>query len=97
MKTSSLDSDIQGMTVAEVCGFGHLRGYTEMCREPEYKEHFVPKLMNVAVATDDALQTTADKIIAPARSGESGDGIIFMTDLSETIQIRTDERGADAV
>lgn len=97
VKTSLLDSDIQGMTVAEVRGFGRQRGHTEMYRGTEYKVDFVPKVKIEVVVTDDALQTAADAIIAAARTGETGDGKIFVTDLSETIRIRTGERGADAV
>ena len=97
VKTSLLDSDIQGMTVTEVRGFGRQRGHTEAYRGTEYKVDFIPKVKIEVVVTDDALQTTADAIIAAARTGETGDGKIFVTDLSETIRIRTGERGADAV
>ena len=86
-----------GMTVSEVKGFGRQKGHTELYRGAEYAVDFLPKL-KVEIAIEDALlQQVTDAIIKAAYSGQIGDGKIFVTELSETIRIRTSETGVDAL
>lgn len=86
-----------GMTITEVRGFGRQKGHTEMYRGTEYTVDFVPKV-KVEVAVPEAnLKTVLDTIMRTAQTGQIGDGKIFVTDLAETIRIRTGENGEDAL
>ena len=86
---------IQGLTVTEVKGFGRQKGHTEIYRGAEYSVDFVPK---IEVVTDNP---QVDSVIAAisesARTGEIGDGKIFVSDVSEAIRIRTGEVGSNAL
>ena len=88
---------VHGMTVGEVKGYGRQKGHTEIYRGAEYVVNFLPKL-KVEVAVEDQV---ADKAIAAisnaAKTGQIGDGKIFVYDLNETVRIRTGETGKDAV
>ncbi len=88
---------IQGMTVTEVRGFGRQKGRTEIYRSAEYSVEFLPKVKVEVVTTIDHAREVIDTILSAARTGQVGDGKIFVTDLSETIRIRTGEADAAAV
>ena len=88
---------IQGLTVTEVKGFGRQKGHTELYRGAEYVVDFLPKIKLEVVVDDDTLDATIEAIVNSANTGRIGDGKIFVLDVSETIRIRTGERGADAV
>jgi len=82
---------VQGMTVTEVRGFGRQKGHTETYRGAEYAVDFVPKVkLEVVVTTDDAPKAI-EAILNSARTGQVGDGKIFVSDLTDTIRIRTGE------
>jgi nitrogen regulatory protein P-II 1 len=88
---------VKGMTVVEVRGFGRQMGHTEMYRGAEYTVDFVPKI-KIEVAVDDAqLQPVIDAILKSARTGQVGDGKIFVSPLANTIRIRTGEAGEQAL
>ena len=88
---------IQGMTVSEVKGFGRQRGHTELYRGAEYVVDFLPKAkIELAVASDIAEQVV-EAITNAARTGEIGDGKIFVSEISAAIRIRTGETGPEAV
>jgi nitrogen regulatory protein P-II 1 len=88
---------IQGMTVTEVRGFGRQRGHKEVYRGAEYTVDFLPKVkLELVVAEDDAGKAI-EKITEVARTGNIGDGKIFVTELSEVIRIRTGETGGEAL
>ncbi len=88
---------IKGMTVTEVRGFGRQKGHTEHYRGAEYKVDLVPKVkIEIAISTDQ-VQGVIDTIVASARTGEVGDGKIFVSDLTETIRIRTGESGVEVL
>jgi len=89
--------DIQGMTVSEVRGFGRQRGHKEMYRGAEYTVDFLPKVKLEVVVADDMATKAVDTIVENARTGEIGDGKIFLTDLSEIVRIRTGETGEEAI
>jgi nitrogen regulatory protein P-II 2 len=88
---------IQGMTLTEVKGFGRQKGHTELYRGAEYVVDFLPKV-RIEVAVDDSeMDRTIQAITESARTGKIGDGKIFVTDLPETVRIRTGETGAEAL
>jgi nitrogen regulatory protein P-II 1 len=97
IKEALVSAGYHGMTVSEVRGFGRQRGHKEMFRGAEYQVDFVPKVkIEVAAADGDAAKIIG--IIADtARSGQVGDGKIFVTALEEVIRIRTSESGSDAL
>ncbi len=85
------------MTITEVRGFGRQKGHTEMYRGTEYKVEFIPKIKVEVVVAEDQLKTVLDTIMRSAQTGQVGDGKVFVSDLSETIRIRTGESGRDAI
>ncbi len=97
VKNALSEAGIVGMTITEVRGFGRQKGHTEMYRGTEYAVDFVPKV-KVEVAVDDTrLKTAIDTIIRSAQTGQIGDGKIFVSDLVDTVRIRTGETGGDAL
>jgi nitrogen regulatory protein P-II 1 len=97
VKNALTEAGVAGMTITEVRGFGRQKGHTETYRGTEYAVDFVPKVkLEVAVA-DDMLQRVVDTIIRAAQTGQIGDGKIFVSDLSDTIRIRTGETGGEAL
>lgn len=97
IKNALTEQGIHGMTVCEVKGFGRQKGHTEMYRGTEYTVDFVPKVKVEVVCADKSLQTVIDTILRTAQTGQIGDGKIFVTDLHDSIRIRTGERGEDAL
>jgi len=88
---------VHGLTVTEVKGYGRQKGHTEIYRGAEYAISFLPKLkIEVAVATELADQVV-EAIIASARTGQIGDGKIFVSSLEQAIRIRTGEKDTDAL
>ena len=97
VKNALSEQGVQGMTLTEVRGFGRQKGHSEMYRGTEYQVDFVPKIkIEVVVAADDC-QKAVDTIVRSARTGQVGDGKIFVTDLAETVRIRTGETGKGAI
>ena len=88
---------VKGMTVTEVRGFGRQRGHTETYRGAEYSVDFLPKVKLEVVVDDSEAQTVINKIMTVARTGQVGDGRIFVSDLSEVVRIRTGETAGDAI
>jgi nitrogen regulatory protein P-II 1 len=88
---------LPGITVTEVRGFGRQRGHTEVYRGAEYQIEFVPKVC-VEVLTEDAhASEVAHAIVDAARTGQIGDGKVWVTSVDEVIRVRTGEVGADAL
>ena len=97
VKNALTEQGIHGMTITEVRGFGRQKGHTEMYRGTEYTVDFVPKVKIEVVVPDANLQSVIDTIMRAAQTGQIGDGKIFVSDLANTIRIRTGETGEDAV
>jgi nitrogen regulatory protein P-II 1 len=97
VKNALSEQGIHGMTVSEVRGFGRQKGHTEMYRGTEYAVDFVPKNKLEVVCADNQLQTVVDTILRAAQTGQIGDGKIFVTDLLESVRIRTGETGEEAL
>jgi len=91
------DIGIQGITVTEVKGFGRQRGHTELYRGAEYVVDFLPKAKIELAVSDEIAEQVIEAITDAARTGKIGDGKIFVTDLNQTIRIRTGETGSAAV
>ncbi len=88
---------IQGLTVTEVKGFGRQKGQTEIYRGAEYVVNFLPKVkIEVAVAAD-MVDAVVDAIVSTAKTGNIGDGKVFITDIAKVVRIRMGETNAEAL
>ena len=97
VKNALNEQRMLGMTVTEVRGFGRQKGHTEVYRGAEYTVDFLPKVKIEIVARDEDVDRIVGVIIAAARSGQVGDGKIFVTDVNQAIRIRTGETGDTAL
>ena len=97
VKIALVNAGVVGMTVSEVRGFGRQKGQTERYRGSEYTVEFLQKLKIEIVIEDDQVDMVIDKIIAAARTGEIGDGKIFIHPVDDIVRIRTGERNVEAV
>lgn len=97
VKIALVNAGIVGMTVSEVRGFGRQKGQTERYRGSEYTVEFLQKLKIEIVVEDDQLDLVIEKIIASARTGEIGDGKIFISTVEQVYRIRTGEKNTEAV
>ncbi len=88
---------VHGMTVTEVKGYGRQKGHTEIYRGAEYAVSFLPKLKVEVAVSGDLVGQTIDAITTAARTGEIGDGKIFVTALDQAVRIRTGERDQEAI
>lgn len=91
------DVGVQGMTVTEVRGFGRQKGHTELYRGAEYTVDLLPKIKLEMALAPDQVDGAIEAITAAAKTGQIGDGKVFITDLEQVIRIRTGEQGNDAV
>ncbi len=97
VKNNLAEVNILGMSVSEVRGFGRQRGHSELYRGAEYKLDFMPKMRIELVVGDDDVDPAVDAIIEGAKSGQVGDGKIFISEITEAIRIRTGETGENAL
>ncbi len=88
---------IQGLTVSEVKGFGRQKGHTEIYRGAEYEIKFVPKVKLEVAVTDDLVERVVETIQEKARTGQIGDGKVFVLDVGQALRIRTGEKDAEAL
>ena len=97
VKTALADLGIQGLTVAEVKGFGRQKGHTEIYRGSEYAVDFLPKIKIEIVLADGQAAAAVEAIVKAAKTGKIGDGKIFVSSVESVIRIRTGETGEQAV
>lgn len=97
VKIALVNAGIVGMTVSEVRGFGRQKGQTERYRGSEYTVEFLQKLKIEIVIEDDQVDMVVEKVISASRTGEIGDGKIFISPVDQIIRIRTGERGMEAI
>jgi nitrogen regulatory protein P-II 1 len=97
VKIALVNAGVVGMTVSEVRGFGRQKGQTERYRGSEYTVEFLQKLKVEVVIEDSQVDMVVDKIIAAARTGEIGDGKIFVSPIEQVVRIRTGEKNVEAV
>jgi nitrogen regulatory protein P-II 2 len=88
---------VHGMTVTEVKGYGRQKGHTEIYRGAEYVVNFLPKLRIEIAVTSDLADTAVEVITSSARTGQIGDGKIFVTPIDHALRIRTGETDSDAL
>jgi nitrogen regulatory protein P-II 1 len=88
---------VEGMTVLEVRGHGRQKGHTEFYRGREYTIDLIPKIKLEIVLADGMVEKAVQAITTAARTGKIGDGKIFLSNVTETIRIRNDERGEGAL
>ncbi len=88
---------IEGLTLSEVRGYGRQRGHTEVYRGAEYQIEFVPKARLEVLVADDRVNDVVDSIVKTARTGQVGDGKIFVTEVDRVVRIRTGEEDAEAL
>jgi len=88
---------VSGMTLTEVKGFGRQKGHTELYRGAEYVIDFLPKVKLEIAVSDELSDQAVEAICKAANSGQIGDGKIFVSDLEQTIRIRTGETSNDAL
>ncbi len=86
-----------GLTVSEVRGYGRQKGHTEIYRGSEYKIEFVPKIKMELFCTNARCEKAVEIIISKSKTGEVGDGKIFILEISDAIRIRTEESGEGAI
>ncbi|MCA9178514.1 MAG: P-II family nitrogen regulator [Planctomycetales bacterium] len=96
-KQALTEAGFHGMTVTEVRGFGRQKGQTETYRGAEYAIDFIPKVKLEVVVADDAVDKAIQAIINAAKTGQIGDGKIFIQDLADAVRIRTGETGSEAI
>jgi len=88
---------VEGMTVSEVKGYGRQKGHKEIYRGSEYTVNFVPKFKIEVAVNDDVAERSVQAVQEAARTGQIGDGKIFVLTLDEAVRIRTGETGGNAL
>jgi nitrogen regulatory protein P-II 1 len=97
VKEALLEEGIHGLTLTEVRGYGRQKGHTETYRGSEYQIEFVPKIKIEIIVDDNLLEKAVDAILRAAKTGQVGDGKIFISEVMDAIRIRTEESGRDAL
>jgi len=97
VKTALQGAGVAGLTVSEVRGYGRQLGHTEIYRGAEYTVEFIPKIKLEILATDAAVDAVIDAVVGVARSGEVGDGKVFVTSVERIVRIRTGETNDEAI
>ena len=97
VKEALKGSNVHGMTVTEVQGFGRQAGHTEVYRGTEYKIDFVPKARLEVLVDDGDVDRIVEVIVGAARTGKIGDGKVWVSGVDSVVRVRTGERDADAL
>lgn len=97
VRSALTDLGLQGMTVSEVKGYGRQKGHTEIYRGAEYAVNFLPKIKIEVAVTSAEVDKAVAAIANAAKTGQIGDGKIFVSPVEQAIRIRTGETGDDAV
>ncbi|MGD9802170.1 MAG: P-II family nitrogen regulator [Hyphomicrobiaceae bacterium] len=97
VRSALTDLGFQGMTVTEVKGYGRQKGHTEIYRGAEYAVNFLPKVKIEVVVADSEADKAVDAIATAAKTGQIGDGKIFVAPIEHTVRIRTGETDDNAL
>jgi len=98
VKEALVEAGIEGMTISEVKGYGRQQGHSELYRGAEYVVEFIPKVkIEIVVSSQEYADKVVEAIKEAAKTGKIGDGKIFVSDISRTIRIRTDEEDEEAL
>ncbi len=95
VKEALMEAGAGGMSVTEVKGFGRQKGHTELYRGSEYKVDFLPKIRVDVVVKDADVERVVKAIVTAARTGQIGDGKIFISHVEDAIRVRTGESGEE--
>jgi nitrogen regulatory protein P-II 2 len=97
VRAALTDLGLQGMTVTEVKGYGRQKGHTEIYRGAEYAVSFLPKIKIEVVVAANGVDKAIEAIVRAAKTGQIGDGKIFVSSIEHTVRIRTGETDDDAL
>jgi len=97
VREALIEIGIKGMTITEVKGYGRQKGHTEMYRGSEYQIDFLPKMKIEIIAPDGSVDKIVETIIKSAKTGQVGDGKIFIYPVEGVIRVRTEESGEAAL
>ena len=97
VRDALVKAGITGMTIIEVKGFGKQKGHVEVYRGAKFEVNLLPKIKIEVAVSDDKLDEVLDIIVNAARTGEIGDGKIFVYNIEDAVRIRTGERGEEAL
>ena len=97
VKEALMGAGVAGLTVSEVRGYGRQRGHTEVYRGAEYTVEFIPKVKLEILSDDASVDAVIDAVVGVTRSGEVGDGKVFVTAVEKIVRIRTGETNDEAI
>ncbi len=98
VKEALVEAGIEGMTISEVKGYGRQQGHSELYRGAEYVVEFIPKVkIEIVVSSQEFADKAIEAIMQSAKTGKIGDGKIFVSDISKSIRIRTEEEDEEAL
>lgn len=97
VKEALVEEGIRGLTISEVRGYGRQKGHTETYRGSEYRIEFVPKIKIEVIVEDSKVEKIVDAILNTGKTGQVGDGKIFIYNVEDVVRIRTGESGKDAL
>ena len=97
VREALIEAGIKGMSISEIRGIGRQKGQTETYRGAEYQINFIPKVKVEVVVPDSLLEKAISTIIAAAKTGQVGDGKLFISTIDEVIRVRTEENGESAL
>ena len=97
VKDALTEVGVQGITLSEVRGFGRQRGHTEVYRGAEYQVDFVPKARLEILVSEAGVDGVVDALVKTARTGQVGDGKVFVTSVERVVRIRTGEEDDEAI
>lgn len=97
VKEALIEEGVRGLTISEVRGYGRQKGHTETYRGSEYRIEFVPKIKIEVVVEDSKAEKIVEAILKTAKTGQVGDGKIFIYNVEDVVRIRTDESGKAAL
>ncbi len=97
VKDALMEAGVGGMSIIEVKGFGRQRGHKELYRGSEYQVDFLPKILLQVVVRDEEVERIVKAIVSSARTGQIGDGKIFISSVEDAIRVRTGESGEEVL
>ena len=97
LKTILDESNVNGLMISNVMGYGNQKGHKKVYRGAEYNVNLLPKVKVETVVADDAAEKIVDRVVKEISTGNYGDGKIFIYNIEDVVRIRTGERGADAI
>jgi nitrogen regulatory protein P-II 2 len=97
VRKALVELGVQGLSVTEIKGFGRQKGHTEIYRGTEYEVNFLPKIHISVVVSNELCDSAVDTILNAAKTGQIGDGKIFVLPVEKAVRIRTGESGAEAL